>query len=372
MDIKRIQVDIGQGGYPVFVGRGILQRSGRLFSSLGLQTSPVVIADAAVLRLHGDALVQSLRRSLGDPMVIPIAGGEGAKNHRSLLRIYDALLNRRADRDSWIVTFGGGVLTDLAGFAAATYLRGIRYVNVATTLLAQIDSAIGGKVGINVPQGKNLVGAFHQPAAVLCDVGILSTLPRRQLAAGVYEAIKCAAIRSAPLATWIEANLAGVLAGKAEDLTHLVFEAASIKAKVVGRDERDQAGRIVLNFGHTVGHALEAATGFERFTHGEAVGLGMVAALDLGVQLGITPTGCERRLSGLIHRVGPLPGFEGIELSELWDAFEHDKKHRDGQLTMVFLARTGATKVLRSLDIRRLRRFLDGFLSAGVGRRKKR
>jgi 3-dehydroquinate synthase len=361
--MKTLTVDLGDRSYPIIVGERILPHAGRTLARLGCSAPPIVIGDADVIGLHGEPLLASLRDVFGAAPLIRMRAGESCKNHTTLFRIYDALFRRKAHRNSWIIAFGGGVVGDVAGFAAATFLRGVPYVNVPTTLLAQVDSSVGGKVGINVPQGKNLIGAFHQPTAVLSDTGVLRSLPRRELVAGLYEVIKCAAIESMPLVRYLERDLDRILKCRSRALTQVVAEACRIKARVVSFDEREQSRRMVLNFGHTVGHALEAATGYRRFRHGEAVAWGMLAALGVGALVGRTAERDARRLARLIHRVAPLPALRSVAFDGVWRAFERDKKFRGEGIRMVILPRLGAAEVVSGLDSRTLKGFLREFLS---------
>lgn len=359
--MKTLTVDLGDRSYPIFVGEGVLERTGETLVRLGCRSAPVVIADRRVARLHGEALLASIRGALGNVSVVRVPAGERHKDHRTLLSIYGALTRHKAHRDTWLVAFGGGVIGDLAGFAAATFLRGVPYIQVPTTLLAQVDSSVGGKVGINLPQGKNLVGAFYQPRAVLADTGVLRTLPHRELKAGLYEVIKSAAIASRPLFLYLEKEIDGILDRRPDALEHIVFETCSIKAGVVAADEREEARRMILNFGHTVGHALEAVTGYGRLRHGEGVAWGMLAALMVGIVYDRTPLREALRLSGLIRRLGPLPKLRDVSFASLWRAIERDKKFR-GTIRVVFLSRIGKAEVAADLDPDSLRSWLREFV----------
>jgi 3-dehydroquinate synthase len=280
-----------------------------------------------------------------------------------LLKIYQGMFRVHAGRRSWIVAFGGGVVGDIAGFAAATFMRGIPFVMVPTTLLAQVDSSIGGKVGINAAQGKNLIGAFHQPTAVLADASTLKTLPKRELAAGLCEVIKCGAIRSEPLLRYLEKKLSSILNCQAPEMEHIVMEAARIKAAIVARDEKENGPRMILNYGHTVGHALEAATDYKRFKHGEAVAWGMMAALGYGERIGFLKTEAAVRLIRLIRKVGPLPSLKGISGNSLWNALVRDKKFGSGDIRMIFLRKLGAAEIRTGIDPSTFQRFLKEFLA---------
>jgi 3-dehydroquinate synthase len=363
--LKTLHVKLGHRGYPIIVGQGILGGTGNLLAAKpGFDSAPIVITNRTVSQLHGPALLESLRKTFGRIPVLSIGDGDRFKDHSTLLN--RGMFREHANRSSWIVAFGGGVIGDIAGFAAATFMRGIPFVMVPTTLLAQVDSSIGGKVGINVSQGKNLIGAFHQPSAVLADTVTLKTLPRRELAAGLYEVIKCGAIRSESLLSYLERKLPGILRCQAREMEHIVVEAARIKAAVVARDERESGLRMILNYGHTIGHAFEAATDYKRFKHGEAVAWGMMAALEYGGDLGFLPDEAAGRLTRLIRRVGPLPSLTGISGNDLWSALVRDKKFGTGDIRMVFLRRLGSAEIRPGIDPYNLRRFLTRFLASNA------
>jgi 3-dehydroquinate synthase len=363
--MRTLKVDLGTRSYPIFVGENLLGRAGSIFSGLGFSRPPIVLSNSTVLRLHGAGLIDSLERSFGEVPVIKIGDGERYKNHTTLLKIYDGLFRAKADRRSWLLAFGGGVIGDITGYAAATFMRGIPYASAPTTLLAQVDSSIGGKVGVNLSQGKNLIGSFHQPSAILSDTGILCTLPKRELASGIYEVVKTGAIRSEKLLGYLERNLQGILNCRASAMQHIVLEASRIKARVVSGDEREEDLRIILNYGHTVGHALEAATLYRRFKHGEAIAWGMIAALGFGSELGLLDQEQAARLVELIHGVERLPSLNGISSAILWSALQRDKKFRSGCIRMVFLPRLGETEIRSDIDPFRLRSFLRMFLANG-------
>ena len=358
-------MDLAERTYPVMVGSGLLSSAGRLLARRGLDAPPIVITNRTILKFHGPPLLQSIREVFGDPAVVCIRDGERFKNHETLMQIYRGMFRANANRRSWILAFGGGVVGDIAGFAAATFMRGIPFVMVPTTLLAQIDSSIGGKVAINVPQGKNLIGAFHQPAAVLSDTDVLKTLPERELASGLYEIVKHAAIRSESLMRYLESRLEAIQHCQTREMTHIIVESVRIKAGVVASDEKEADLRMILNYGHTVGHAFEAATDYKRFKHGEAVAWGMIAAVGFGRELGHLRPGEARRLIDLIHRVRPLPSLKGIRLNPLWNALVRDKKFRSGDIRMILLNRIGDAEIRSGMDAATIRRFLRGFLASG-------
>jgi 3-dehydroquinate synthase len=361
--MKKLRVDLGDRSYSVWIGTEVLVNAGRMLRHLGFDVAPVMVTNPLVLRLHGKDLLTSLEDEFGPVRVILIGDGERFKNHATLARIYEGLFRARADRRSWVVAFGGGIVGDVAGFAASTFMRGIPYVGVPTTLLAQVDSSVGGKVGINVPRGKNLIGAFHQPAAVLSDTGALRTLPARELASGLYEVVKCGAIRSASLLKYLEKRLSSVRDRQSLPISHLVSEAVRIKAEVVASDEREAHARMILNYGHTIGHALEAATSYGRFKHGEAVAWGMIAAAELSCTLSGLRDGEAQRLVGLIQQIEPLPSLRGISAEDVWRALQRDKKSSGGKIRMVVLPSLGKAEVIADLDPVRIRRFLVDFLA---------
>ena len=361
--MNKFFVNLAQARYPILTGRGLLSQAGAVLSGTGFDRAPIIITNAKVWRLHGRVLESSIRKRFGPAAVIRIGDGERFKDHTTLLKIYAAMFRAHADRRSWVLAFGGGVVGDIAGFAAATFMRGIPFVMVPTTLLSQVDSSIGGKVGINVKEGKNLIGAFHQPAAVLTDIAVLKTLPKRELASGLYEVVKSAAIQSEPLLIRLEQNLPAILGCHPGEMEEIVVRTAKIKADVVASDERESGRRMILNYGHTVGHAFETATGYRRLKHGEAVAWGMLAALGYGRELGLLKPEEYERLVRLIRRVGRIPSLKGITLEKLWDSMVRDKKFQAGDIRMVLLRRPGEAEVRTGIEPDSLRAFLGRFLA---------
>ncbi len=362
--MKILQVKLKERSYPVIICQKILARAGSLLIQQGFNSPPIVISNSTVLRLHGTTLLQSLEHAFGQTPTIRIGDGERFKNHSTLMKIYEGMFRLHADRRSWIIAFGGGVVGDIAGYAAATFMRGIPYVMVPTTLLAQVDSSVGGKVGINVDQGKNLIGAFHQPAVVLSDTNVLKTLPKRELAAGLYEVVKCGAIRSEPLLRYLERKLQNILNCQPQAVEHIVLQSSSIKASIVTSDEKETGLRMILNYGHTLGHAFESATAYRRFKHGEAVAWGMIAALGFGRVLGLLQAKEVTRLTQLIRRVGNLPSLRGISFAAAWKALIHDKKFRSGNIRMILLRQLGDAEIFAETDPLQLQQFLRKFLAS--------
>jgi 3-dehydroquinate synthase len=272
-----------------------------------------------------------------------IPDGERAKSLATVARIYEALVKRRADRSAILVAFGGGVVGDVAGFAAATYLRGIRLVQVPTTLLAQVDSSVGGKVGVNLAAGKNLVGAFYPASLVACDPLVLASLPRREFRAGLYEVVKYGVIASRSLFDELQTAMPRLFARDLAVLVRVIAECCRIKGSVVEEDERESGPRRALNFGHTLGHALEAVTKYRRLRHGEAVGYGMLAAANLAVNRGTLPAADRDALAALVAQMGPLPSVSDLSATQVVEAVGRDKKVIAGHLHFVLPVGVGAT-----------------------------
>jgi shikimate kinase/3-dehydroquinate synthase len=334
-------VTTGSGSYPLFVGDGLLAALGRLIRQQVGEGAVWVVADAGAAEVHGERLLQALREAGLRVGVRVLAGGEASKDLAVASTLYRWLARERAERGDTLVAFGGGVVGDLAGFVAATYLRGIALVQVPTTLLAMTDSAIGGKTGVNLPEGKNLVGAFHQPRLVLADVALLASLPEREYRAGWAETIKHAFIQDPALLGDLEGAVAAVLAQRREYLVDLISRSMAVKARVVSRDEREDGLRMVLNYGHTIGHALEAAGEYRLLLHGEAVAIGMTAAARIGVALGVTPPELEARQRELIARFGLPLRAPAVPLERALAALAVDKKVRTRRNRWVLLADVG-------------------------------
>lgn len=322
----------------------------------------VVVSSPTVWALHGPAVRHGLGIDDDAPVLVP--DGEKAKTMATLGKVHDALVARGIDRKAVLVVVGGGVIGDLAGFAAASYLRGIRLVHVPTTVVAQTDSAIGGKVGVNHRLGKNLIGAFHQPALVAVDPAVLATLSRRELRAGLYEVVKYGVIASAPLFTRCVETMAALLDGSPSALLPVITECCAIKADVVTRDEREDGLRRILNFGHTVGHALEAVTHYRLLRHGEAVAYGMKAASAIAVARGTWTAGDDDALVGLLDHMGPLPAVSSLDVDDILAATRRDKKVVAGTLHFVLPTRIGETTIATDVDEAQVR---HGLARIGIG-----
>ena len=310
-----------------------------------------IVSSPLVWRLHGAQIGRAVDAQ--EPILVP--DGERYKQLATVSRIYDALVRVSADRAATLITFGGGVIGDMAGFAAATYLRGIALVHVPTTLLAQVDSAIGGKVGVNHPLGKNLIGSFYQPHAVVIDPLVLTTLPRREFRAGLYEVIKYGMTSSRSLFDRVGRERKAIFARSSSALTPIIAESCQIKASVVSADEREAGSRRILNFGHTAGHAIEAVTKFRRFRHGEAVGCGMLVAAALATARGALAERDQQALADLIASLGPLPPIADLPSAQIIEAMQHDKKVIAGKLHFVLPTAIGATTIVDDVTEKEIR-----------------
>lgn len=353
--IETVRVALGPRSYDVQVGDGALARAGPLVAGIAAGAPVFVVTDETVAGLHLPALEAALAGAGLAPIAVVLPAGEATKDFAHLERLVGAILDRRPERGSAVVALGGGVVGDLAGVAAALVLRGIALVQVPTTLLAQVDSAVGGKTAINTAHGKNLVGAFHQPRLVLADTAVLDTLDRRELAAGYAEIVKYGVLGDREFFDWLERDGAGVIDGDADARRRAVVRSCEAKAAIVAEDERERGRRALLNLGHTFGHALEAAAGYGAgLLHGEAVAIGMTMALELSVALGFCPAGDAGRVRRHLEAVG-LPtapaeaGLGACRPADLLAFMRRDKKTRGGRMTLV-LAR-GIGEAFVSADV---------------------
>ena len=341
--MRSVNVPLGHRSYTIKIGGGLLQRLGPECARLKLGARCAIITDTNVGRKFAKPAYNSLVSAGFDPSLVVVPAGETAKSLRSVQSCYDQLASHRLERKSFIVALGGGVVGDVAGFVAATYLRGVAFVQVPTTLLAQVDSSVGGKVGVNLKAGKNLVGAFYQPRLVLCDLDTLSTLPERELRAGLAEIIKYGIIHDARLFAKLERDLPRLLARDAKTLAAVVARCCKIKAEVVGQDETENGRRAILNFGHTIGHALEAISRYGKYLHGEAISIGQVAAAKLSFAVAGLSTRETERIKMLFLQAG-LPTsvkLNSSQLAQLFAAMKLDKKVSDGEIKFVLANRIG-------------------------------
>jgi 3-dehydroquinate synthase len=348
--MKVVRVNLGQRGYDILIGGELLVRVGALFRSHGVGRKIFLVANPTVYDLFGPGLTESLAAERFDVVHLAIPDGEPHKNLHTVENIYTYLIAQKADRRSTLVALGGGVTGDVVGFVAATFMRGVPYVQIPTTLLAQVDSSVGGKTGVNHRLGKNLIGAFHQPHLVCVDTTTLGTLPEREFRAGLYEVLKYGLIYDREFFRYVAQNLDRIVGREAPVLEKMIGRCCEIKAETIALDEREENQRRTLNFGHTLGHALEAATEYQRFLHGEAVAYGMLAAAHLSHRRGLVDADTLREIGRAVLAVGPLPSAADIAFSALAEALRRDKKRRDDSTVLVLLTEIGHTVIESGFD----------------------
>jgi 3-dehydroquinate synthase len=357
MKIKRIAVKSAAGSYSVVSGTGVIRGAAQEIAALGRFSSVHVVSSPKVWRAVGKTVQRSLRLSKGSAIHL-FDDAESAKNLRSVEQITRSLCRAGADRKSLLVAVGGGVVGDVAGFAAASYLRGVELVHIPTTLVSQVDSSIGGKTGVNLPEGKNLVGSFYPPRLVLTDPELLRTLSNREFRGGLAEVVKHAVIADAKMFAMLEKDMEKVLRRDRQTLSFLIPRNMEIKARAVSRDERESGMREILNYGHTFAHALESVTKYRRYQHGEAVAWGMIAAAFLGHELGLTRADDVSRIVALIRRLGPLPPWPRVPATALLRAMRSDKKTRSGILRFVLSPRIGEARSYDTVPLHVVERVL--------------
>ncbi len=341
--MRKIQVPLGSRSYDILVGDGLLSTLGKRCAALGASRRCLVVTDSRVEKLHGAGAVESLEKAGFRAALHAVPEGESSKSLSQLGKGFKEMIQAGLDRKSLVIALGGGVVGDLAGFMAASFLRGIDLVQVPTSLLAQVDSSVGGKTGVNLPQGKNLVGAFHQPRLVLCDTRLVDTLPEREYLSGLAEVVKYGVIRDARLFGLLERERGRILDRRKETLSRIIARCCRIKAEIVAQDEKEGGLRAILNFGHTVGHALEARSGYGRYLHGEAISIGQVAAARLSCRHARMPRAGARRIEDLLSQLG-LPvraTLDRRKAKSLWSAMQLDKKNSGGEVRFVLAHRIG-------------------------------
>lgn len=354
--MQTLTVALGERSYPIHIGSGLLAQPS-LWDSV--RQRPLRLVTDANVAGHYLAVVQA-RLGLSAAQILVLPAGESTKSWQSVEIVQDWLLAGRFSRDGVIVALGGGVIGDLAGFCAAIYQRGVDFVQVPTTLLAQVDSSVGGKTGINHPRGKNMIGAFHQPRLVLADTDTLSTLPHRELLAGIAEIIKYGMLGDAVFLDWIDGHLDALLALQDAALAYAVRRSCEMKADIVARDEREGGPRALLNLGHTFAHAIETYTGYTQWLHGEAVAAGLCMAADLSTRLGWLPATDAQRCTALVQRAGlPVAPPPGMTAADFMRLMALDKKVAAGQLRLVLLRALGEATVTADFDLRSLHEMLD-------------
>ncbi|MBP6898990.1 MAG: 3-dehydroquinate synthase [Burkholderiaceae bacterium] len=335
----RVPIELGERSYQILIGAGLLGDAAS-YADLPRSADALIVSNTTVAPLYAQALTEALAPRHRRVLLVELPDGEQHKDWQTLNQIFDALLGAGCDRKTVLYALGGGVVGDMTGFAAACYMRGVPFVQVPTTLLAQVDSSVGGKTAVNHPLGKNMVGAFYQPVRVVCDLDVLATLPAREYSAGLAEVIKYGPIADLDFLAWIEAHIDALMARDRDALAHAVRRSCEIKAWVVGQDEREGGLRAILNFGHTFGHAIEAGLGYGAWLHGEAVGCGMVLGAELSARLGLVPADFVGRLSRLCQRAGlPVraPSLDDLPLARWFELMRVDKKAEGGEIRFVVL-----------------------------------
>ena len=342
--MRTLTGDIKDQPYPIHIGAGLLDRADLITPHLA-QKRVAIVTNTTVGPLYSARLRAALAASGVESFEIVLPDGEIHKNWQTLNLIFDQLIAKRCERTTTLIALGGGVVGDMAGFAAATYQRGAPYIQIPTTLLAQVDSAVGGKTAINHPQGKNMIGAFYQPKLVLADTDLLSTLPKREFSAGMAEVIKYGLIRDLPFFEWLEANIEKIMTRDPDAIIHAVYESCRNKAEVVAQDEKETGIRAILNLGHTFGHAIETATGYNTWLHGEAVAMGTMLATKLSRSIGNLDTNDESRICSMFKSARLPTSSPKLGFSRYIELMSLDKKVSNGQLTLILLLRIGKAQI---------------------------
>jgi 3-dehydroquinate synthase len=345
--VESLSVALGSRAYPIHIGTGLLARP-ELYRPYLRGGLAALVTNAVVAPLYAARVEQAVQAAGARVVQIVIEDGEQAKSWPTLERVFDALLAARCGRDTLLIALGGGVVGDLAGFAAATYQRGVDFVQVPTTLLAQVDSSVGGKTAINHARAKNMIGAFHQPRAVIADLATLDTLPERELRAGLAEVIKHGLALDRAFVEWLEANIDGLKARQPDALAYAVRRCCELKAAIVAADEREADTRALLNFGHTFGHAIEAGSGYGTWLHGEAISAGMVMAAELSCRSGMLSKSDVARVRRLLERAGLPVAGPALDAKRLMELMALDKKVEGGRLRFVLLQRIGKATVAQA------------------------
>jgi len=349
--VNRVRVSLGDRSYNILIGGGLLSGSGSIINKLGIGQDAIVITNKALQRTYGEILKRSLNKSGISVKFELLPDSEKAKSSNTLLKVLNNIAAYDKKRSIFIIALGGGVAGDLAGFAASIYKRGVSYIHIPTTLLAQVDSSVGGKVAINLPEAKNLAGAFYQPSAVISDIDVLMSLPTRQVHSGMAEIIKYGVIKDRALFAYLEKNFKKAILLNKKALAHLITRSVRIKARLVEADELDRKGkRIILNYGHTIGHAIEAASSYSnRYNHGEAIAIGMCIAADIALKLNLLKRDDAKRIERLIKHCGLPVKIKGLKFNKIYEAHLHDKKFMKTRNRFVLPFSPGRVGVVESI-----------------------
>jgi len=356
--MQEIRVELGERSYNIMIGNGILKDIGGIIEKFEFSNKLALISNPTVYDLYGKTVSESLKASGHDLIEVLLPDGEEYKSLASTEKIYESMLKAKLDRKSALIALGGGVIGDITGFAASTYMRGIDFIQIPTTLLAQVDSSVGGKTGVNHPLGKNMIGAFWQPRLVWVDTATLETLPRREFLSGLGEVIKYGVIWDEDFFAYLESNRDKILRLDKEALTHIIRRSCEIKSEVVSKDERESGLRAILNYGHTIGHAIETITGYKKYLHGEAVAIGMYMEARLSHQLGLIEKKAVAKIKALIDSYElPSKMPDEIQINDLVEKMQIDKKTVGGKMHFVLPEKVGAVRIhsgITSEDIKKL------------------
>lgn len=356
--MKTIHVNLSADSYNIYIGKDILAKVGEIVAKDKEPCKTLLITDENIEKIYGDVVAESFRQNNFDVKLLSLPPGEEQKNIENALLLYDNCFAHKLDRKSLIVALGGGVVGDLSGFIAATFMRGIPYIQIPTSLLAQVDSSIGGKVAVNHPKGKNMIGCFYQPKAVFIDTNTLSSLPSKEMVAGIAEVIKYGVIRDAELFAFLEKSMDAILQLQDEALLKIIATSCQIKANVVEQDEKEKDLRAILNYGHTIGHAIETVTHYKQYRHGEAVAIGMLYATKIAIELGIADTSVFDRQLSIMKNLG-LSIQTGLKSEDIIKALYTDKKTVSGRLRFVLPTKIGEVIISDKVNDEMLYRVLD-------------
>lgn len=357
--MKRIDMQFENTAYPIIIDKGWEATLSKIPSNIFLKKA-LIISDTNVGPLYSNEIIKALSENDIGIRTILIDPGESSKTIEKAMDIYTTALNFRMDRDSLFIALGGGVVGDLAGFTASTYMRGVPYLQIPTSLLAQVDSSVGGKTAVNHPLGKNMIGSFYQPKGVLINTDTLKSLPVRQISTGLAEVIKYGVIADKNLFSYLEENIEKVFSFDDKVLNHIIYKSCTIKAKIVAQDEKDKGIRGILNFGHTIGHAIEAETSFTEYTHGESVAIGMVAEAELAQLLGLIDKGFVDRLKNLLLKAKLPIKLPNIDTDRLIKHMQRDKKNKIGKIVFVLPTKLGRVEMFDNIEYVRLAQILKG------------
>jgi 3-dehydroquinate synthase len=344
--MQRLSIDLGERSYEILIGPGLRKRVGEFLKAVFNPSRIIIITHPSINSLYGEEVVASCRDQGWTTDIIEVPEGESSKNLGQAEKLYDHLLELNCDRKSALIALGGGVIGDLVGFVAATYQRGIPFVQVPTTLLSQVDSSVGGKTAVNHPKGKNMIGAFYQPRLVIADLETLNTLPSKEYRAGLAEIVKYGVISDARLFEFLETRYKDILSQDQDCLSYIVETSCAIKAEVVEKDERESHYRMILNFGHTLGHAFEALTQYSRFIHGEAVAIGMVCAAELSHSMGKCSKEVPNRLKTLLNNLGLPVEMPELDSTAVIESLYHDKKTMDHKIKFILVKDIGSIEIV--------------------------